>query len=83
MSYILDKPCVTHGLCITIVSRQIVDGQTIAGRGVALGCNKTPAYVIVQNGKERTVLDMTGAQVEWDKVSTLCPAVNDLVDKSS
>ncbi|MGJ8623104.1 MAG: hypothetical protein ACSHW1_10015 [Yoonia sp.] len=83
MSYVLDKPRVTQGLRIAIVSRQIVDGRTIAGRGVALRCDKTPAYVIVQNGKERTVLDMTGVQVEWGKVSTLCPAVNDLVNKPS
>lgn len=75
MSYVLGPPFVTGGYTISVVSRHVVGGQVIGRHGVALHCAKAPAYVVVQDGQDRAVLDMTGAKVALEEVSALCPAV--------
>jgi hypothetical protein len=75
MSFVLGEPFDVGGYRVAIVSRQVVGGHVIGRGGVALHCTKAPAYVVVDDGQGRVVLDMTGAKVMLEEVSTLCPAV--------
>ena len=75
MSYVLGAPFVAGGFTIAVVSRLVVDGHVIGRFGLAAYCSKAPAYIVVQDGKGRAVLDMTGTKVALEEVSALCPEV--------
>lgn len=75
MSYVLGKPIRAGRFTITVVSRQTVAGQKIGQRGFALFCAKAPAYVVVQDGPDRMMMDMTGAKVTAEEVRAVCPAI--------
>ena len=75
MKYVLGKPFKAGRYKVAVVSRQGVDGRSMGGQGVALACHKEPAFVVVQEGQGRVVLDMMGAEVPLADVATLCPAV--------
>jgi hypothetical protein len=75
MRYVLGKPIVVGRFAIAIVSRQVADARSIGGKGVAMMCHKEPAFVVVQDGQRRAVLDMMGAKVSMAKIEALCPAL--------
>jgi hypothetical protein len=75
MRYVLGKPFVAGGFTIAVVSRQAVQGHVAGRNGLAAFCSKAPAYVVVQDGQGRAVLDMTGAKVALEEVRALCPEV--------
>ncbi|MCK0097324.1 hypothetical protein MWU60_17230 [Yoonia sp. F2084L] len=78
MSYVLGKPFVAGRFRVAIISRHLVSGHRVGRQGIALHCTKAPAFVVVQDGQGRAVLDMTGAKVAMEKVSALCPEVTTL-----
>lgn len=78
MTYVLGSPFVVGRFTVVVVSRQTVNARKVGRKGVAVACHKVPAYVVVQNRQDRSVLDMSGAKVPMEEVLALCPAVETL-----
>ena len=79
MSYVLGKPVLYGAYEISIVSKHVVNGQSIGQHGVALHCTKTPTFVVVQSDQPLKVFDMTGDAVTLAQATELCPALASLL----
>ena len=78
MTYVMGQPFIVGRYTVAVVSRQAVEGRRLGRQGIGLACHKEPAFVVVQDGQGRAVLNMMGQEVPMAEVAALCPAVTAL-----
>jgi len=81
MTYVLSKPFKVGRYKIAVVSRQTIGAGQLGRKGVALAGQKEPAFVVLQEGRSSSALDMMGAKVPFAKVLALCPSAKALQER--
>lgn len=74
MTYTLGPPTQIRGYTITMLSRQKLRQRLLGKSGVALVCNKEPAFVVFRNDATCFAQDMSGKDIPMKDLLAICPA---------